>query len=67
VGIEDGLFGGTGVDIPHYKHGVFACVSSDNDIAFFVISGGGDLVALRLGKGVRVPGVVFGGCFNSRR
>lgn len=67
VWIEDGFFGGTGVDIPDDEHGIFSSVGSDDDIAFFVISGGRDLVTLGLRKGVRVLGVVFVGYFNSRR
>lgn len=65
--IEDGFFGGAGINIPDNKHGIFAGISGDDDITFFVVGGGGDLIALGIGKRVHVLGVVVVDYFSSRR
>jgi hypothetical protein len=65
--IEDGFFGGAGINIPDNEHGIFAGISGDDDITFFVVGGGGDLIALGIGKRVRVLGVVVVDYFSSRK
>lgn len=44
--VEDGLAWCTRIDVPYDQHRVLAGVGSDDDIAIFVIGGGGNLVAL---------------------